>query len=602
MTGGIYQVQIGGPLPPFLLTNEYLPAPDRRATIYREGKKVYLGYAGMPILLWDQLAPYDRLAEQVFWSPDSRRVAYIWGGTDQHLVIADADGRNRRPFIKFDGETTFGGWSPDGEHILIAGHESTDIAIWSVSSGQQTHAVQGGLRLDGVRSDRAWSPRGDWLAYVWRASSGDTRLILVKPDGSSERSFDLGYILDSIARDDLVWSPDGRYVALRYAMHDNVDEQYRVGVYGTDGSALAGGDPPYAPNADVIPPLIWSPDSRVLSFVVRRPVLDFKTDQYKQVYTLMAYGPGERKLTTLADNLDRPPFYSPLRARVAVYSIAQARKTITIMGLDGSSPVKLVDNVDDAGNPDWSPDGKWVAAVWANGKVPNRRLRLTWMRPDGTEPHELANDFQDVHDLRWMGGGDVIAYIAWWRDGRSSVELVQTATGQRQVLADNFATIASMDYDPNTDTITYWWRAIGGATGQDVYRGDGSQVYRLRDDGDLQRPRRLFWSALGEVNERSVAAVKRTPFGALRNELRLAYADGRASVVLPGPGEGLGDPLWSPDGELLAYTWADRASRADAFPSWGPVHLEIVSAAGKVLWDFTPFPVYARLEWVNCRI
>jgi hypothetical protein len=76
------------------------------------------------------------------------------------------------------------------------------------------------------------------------------------------------------------------------------------------------------------------------------------------------------------------------------------------------------------------------------------------------------------------------------------------------------------------------------------------------------------------------------------NKLMLAYSDGRPPVVIRRGLTGLGDLLWSPDGQLLAFTQVQASE---------PVSLQIVDTAGVDVWDFAPYPLYRQMVWQRCR-
>lgn len=174
------------------------------------------------------------------WSPDGRRLAYIYDSEGPGLYLSRADGRGARlvsrrgleapawsptgneialmatipgqlegtvreaVYIWSHGrplrrlthpETTNPSWSPDGRFIVF---EDTDDGprptIWVI--GTDGH----GKRRLGFGSEPSWSPDGRWIAF---ADRGQIRLM--RPDGNRRR---LGVLGVSPA-----WSPDGKWIA-----------------------------------------------------------------------------------------------------------------------------------------------------------------------------------------------------------------------------------------------------------------------------------------------------------------------------------------------------------------------------------------------------
>ena len=95
-----------------------------------------------------------------------------------------------------------------------------------------------------------------------------------------------------------------------------------------------------------------------------------------------------------------------------------------IMDLATQKPTRIGDEKDVAGNPHWSPDGKWLAF---QGRI-GEKHGLLISRPDGTEVTSLVSDVRGTNsplpgageDLTWSPDGKQIAFISSTPDERAA--------------------------------------------------------------------------------------------------------------------------------------------------------------------------------------
>jgi hypothetical protein len=98
--------------------------------------------------------------------------------------------------------------SPDG-HRLVFLHSAADDGRYDVWSTDATSSSDVAEQVTAVRkvSFVAWSPKGDWLAYVkdWSDETAEGKIVLVRPNGDDERLLGAG--------DQPAWAPDGKTLA-----------------------------------------------------------------------------------------------------------------------------------------------------------------------------------------------------------------------------------------------------------------------------------------------------------------------------------------------------------------------------------------------------
>jgi TolB protein len=154
------------------------------------------------------------------WSPDGLRVAFIEGSTVSLCVFDSRKGRAVSIFHEPGMVPLPGGWTPDGDHILIAlmDRESRKSTIWKVSAdGTQKTQITG--HRENFYRYLALSPDGALLVY---ASLEDGYLGLYIMPGTGGASLPLAVTREA-HNDGPCWSPDGKMVAFSSGRSGNGD-------------------------------------------------------------------------------------------------------------------------------------------------------------------------------------------------------------------------------------------------------------------------------------------------------------------------------------------------------------------------------------------
>ena len=245
-------------------------------------------------------------------------------GRDSYsLFTAAADGTGARQIttnaFAADVEAR---WSPDGTQVVFTRVERFGVttSVWVVDAdGADAHRVSG---VPSFAEHPKWSPDGRWIAYQEQTSRGSTgsrdwagyELWLVRPDGSSLRSLDVG------------------------------------GNFG-DSLGLVGYGNAWA----------WSPDSTQIAFVQE----NWSDPPPPTINVLDLVTGGKRRLTT-----GTYPAWSPNGTQLAFVD----RCRILLIPAKGGKRTPLTPRPkNDDGCPTdlgWSPDGRWIAATTSSSSWP----------------------------------------------------------------------------------------------------------------------------------------------------------------------------------------------------------------------------------------
>ena len=153
-----------------------------------------------------------------WWSPDSRRLAFRATQDGSEIRTINFDGTGERTLLHSAdrGELWVGGWSADGEEVLVFSDFDTQQdrfrLLWLSVGDSSTQAITTATRRNGpgaawVSTAVALSPDGRHIAFTGLTDVG-AGIHLIASDGTgdtliSANSADYGA---------LGWSPDGRYL------------------------------------------------------------------------------------------------------------------------------------------------------------------------------------------------------------------------------------------------------------------------------------------------------------------------------------------------------------------------------------------------------
>jgi len=206
----------------------------------------------------------------------------------------------------------------------------------------------------------------------------------------------------------------------------------------------------------------------------------------------------------------------------------------------------------------WSPDGKKILfmregkTVLSPSGVDINKTEVWVIGADGTEEVKLTDDAMgNLGDPSWSPDGRRILFVKW--SGRCSVICLMNADGSDQTQlthADRLGWAGVLMLDN---------RPAWSPDGRQIAFTRGMQLYLMRADGSQQAPveRDADWfpGFLGPVwspNGRTILAAN-FPGTSMPDELHRINTDGSGRMQLTADASPYNRPVWSPDGESIAY-------------------------------------------------
>jgi Tol biopolymer transport system component len=447
-------------------------------------------------------------------SPDGEFIAYssnLSGNADIWLI----DARGGEPIQLTDDPALdrMPTWLPDGSGILFYSERAAGVGIWRVPrlGGPATmlipEAMDPAISHDGTRIalsradetgmariavlnlsalDRpafltddddgfwnhrspTWSPRGDLVCY------SDSRDLWVVPEHGGEAR---RLTQDGAGDFEPVWSPDGRHV---------VFSSYREGTFALWRVPLASGKPQrltFGTGPERQPSV--SQDGVKLAYSTFAE--DFDVELVDLVNGQHSRLPEHR--------YEAGPTLSPDASAVVFSSDRAGSIGLWRQALNGLEPIgaAVLLNRDRgaSSNPDYSPDGRWIAYQRRFGGQ-----RDIWIQPAmGGLPHALTDDSAvDLHP-EWSPDSSQIVFVSD-RAGKSDLWVAQLdegqITGPLRQLSTEVDSLMSPTWSPNGQVIAFAG-VREGAWDIWVIRADGTRValrvtsgagaYRVRWKGD----------------------------------------------------------------------------------------------------------------------
>ncbi len=252
-------------------------------------------------------------------------------------------------------------WSPDGEWIAFVHADSSmgKSGIYLISpDGQQIQQCH-----DQFGESPSWSPDGHWIAF----STGHIWKKKINGDSLEQLTFEGKNFFPT-------WSPDGQWIAFDAFIRDQTSlyALWKIHFNGTNKSLIA-----YTPKEGAVRMPNWKKNKIVH--------MRYITGAYSsEIFIMDEDGTNEKRLT-YNEASDYYPKYSPTNNKIIYDSKNQTEsRQIWVMNADGTGQRQLTDTR--VYSCDWSPDGKHI--VYTDSRGDNGRLWI--MDADGGNKRQLT--------------------------------------------------------------------------------------------------------------------------------------------------------------------------------------------------------------------
>ncbi|MBN2306135.1 MAG: hypothetical protein JXQ72_16750 [Anaerolineae bacterium] len=563
-------------------------SPDGRYVTFEIDSEVYLQRVGEPDLLKLE-GNFTEDARYLTWEPGGDRAIFAdqLSPTEEALHLFDfRDGLDQAsqtvlPISRDAYEQGSWSWVPNQDYL--SWQSGSTLEIWSVARREQVYQHRAS-RIERT----AWAYDGSYLALlaIYPNQPQALTLTLIQVNGMHSRS----YPVDFGPSSDLIWSPDHRQVALVGQRQVRIDDtnhmQSTLRIYpvSLDQEPIE-----YHPTGYATGPVAWSTDSQsVLFWQVQ--------DNDYQLRQWTIRDDTARLLNTADDSPSSGPptlLTSPdaqyigtgfsLRQPVAHQHIVLFDdSTLILSNQDGSDTLVLAEQVQSIKAQEWSADNGHLAVVWSAQDQP--AMLITWTDTEIVQTISLSaiNFFQ----MEWSADGShLVVEYEESREGLQIMLLIDAQTGQYRQLGEGFESVIWPGFHHPNAYFAFHWRGSAGGFGYDGYSADGYRLFRVTYTNPVPWTiDEVFFSPNGEW-----AALKTfSP----KTDLYIAPTDGSPGATVRADMPGLGDPVWSPDSRLIAFTEWDGKQQT----------VSIIDSEGATRWK-TPFPYEVRdviLTWEPC--
>jgi len=364
---------------------------DERYPVWSpDGSKIFFKSDGWICVCNQDGSQHEKLAkldEPFVFSPDMKRVFYIKTMSDEGKVICqayvmDIDGKNHKKIAELTLEEKYvddagyightvgpmygiqkrlsWAWSPDRTKIFLTKLEETGYTrVWREDEGKWVRYKAGtepsipAVPWAGTEQELI-AKEHENTAWIWDLKDNELRFV-------GHLSYGIVHYLPT---GEVVWSPDGRYVALpcnELSEAGATEQIYVINVETGKSQRLTS-----FVGANTWP--VWSPDSRKIMYVQVPPkywwspyILD--SNEGSDVWVVDIDGSNRKQLTDIPKNWEVGD-WSPDMSKIAYlfWKDRDEENEIWLMDKDGSDK-RLLAKAERITGHGWSPDGSKLAFV-----------------------------------------------------------------------------------------------------------------------------------------------------------------------------------------------------------------------------------------------
>jgi len=222
----------------------------------------------------------------------------------------------------------------------------------------------------------------------------------------------------------------------------------------------------------------WSPDGSTIAF--------YSSDRSPGgIWAVNADGSNLRSLVSSPGHYPADPAWSPNAHSIAFDEIAtdsldNPTSIIMFADADGSHPHQLSTNANDVASPSWSPDGTRIAFV---ATTSNPHVYV--VRTDGTQEHQITNQLD--FEPQWSPDGSRIAFATLDvnNEGTLAQITVTSEDGSNRLALTSGDVSRHPAWSPDGRQIAYDEFTRDSTTGQSL---TPIRVFRMNADGSEKRP------------------------------------------------------------------------------------------------------------------